>query len=565
LDLPLTRARPQSAPLGAFAVATAFSLRPLTPPLHAARAVKTPKRLECLGLTPAQTDTVFPMSLRNPARRNPNMESGRVAKRRSVSKMDVGGAFARPQIRSSQTSPKRARARIPAAGVAPGQTSERTTSHEDYCISARPAGQPKPVKRNMENTNWNERKYFGALDWASDHHDVVVVDKTGATVYKSRIQHTPEGWQKLREELVSFLPLAIAVETNHGMAVEQMIALGYEVYPVNPKSSTRYRDRKAPSGVKDDELDAWSLADALRVDGHGWRRLMPDDPLVVELRLLTRDEVSLISQRTSFVNELQAALRDYYPAALAAFDDWTRPNLWEFIETFPTPEILQTAGKKKWEKFLRTHKLWREDTAEKRMVIFETATALQGSPGAVAAKSLLAVSVVKVLIMLQAQLDAYRARIEERFHQHPDHDLFGSLPGTGTKLAPRLLGEIGDNRSRFDCAEGLQSYAGTAPVTFQSGQIERHRVRRACAMQLRSTIHLWVNLSRQKCAWAEAYYQAHREKGQSHACALRCLGQRWLKILWKMWQTKTCYDETVHMRNQLKHGSWLLALQPPKA
>jgi transposase len=398
----------------------------------------------------------------------------------------------------------------------------------------------------MKTISWNERQYFGALDWASNHHDVIVVDRNGAVVWQTRIEHTAAGWQKLREDLSRFMPLAIGVETNQGMAVEQLVSAGYDVYPVNPKSARRYRERKAPTGIKDDQLDAWSLADALRVDGHGWKALLADDPLVAELRLLTRDEVSLIGQRTVLVNQLQAALRDYYPAALEAFDDWTRSNTWEFIETFPTPEILETAGTRKWVKFLHTHRAWREDTAEKRLAIFEHATGLQGSSATIAAKSLLAVTLVKVLKTLQIQLDAYRARIEERFQQHPDHDLFGSLPGAGAKLAPRLLGEIGDNRLRFDRAEGLQAYAGTAPVTFQSGQIERHYVRRACAMELRTAVHLWAGLSLKQCAWAQAYYRAHREKGQSHACALRCLGQRWLKILWKMWQTRSLYDEALH-------------------
>lgn len=411
---------------------------------------------------------------------------------------------------------------------------------------------------------WNERKHFAALDWASDHHDVVVVDQRGAVLCELRIEHTAEGWAYLRDKLRGYEPLAVAVETNQGLAVEQLLAAGYTVYPVNPKSAKRYRERKAPTGVKDDRRDAWSLADALRVDGHGWRALSPEDPLVSELRLLTRDEVALIQQRTGLINQLQSALADYYPAALAAFPDWTCPGTWVFLERFSTPETLVQAGRKKWEKFLRAHQFWRADTCEQRLDIFAHALDLQGNAATVAAKSFLAVALAKVLRTLEEQLGAYRQRIEARFREHPDHDLFGSLPGAGTKLAPRLLAEIGSQRHRFASAEGLQAYVGTAPVTFQSGQIERHVVRRACAPFLRCAVHLWVDHSRKQCAWADAYYRAHRKKGHSHACALRCLGQRWLKILWKMWQDGTRYDEALHTRNQLKHGSWLLALQPEK-
>jgi transposase len=409
--------------------------------------------------------------------------------------------------------------------------------------------------------DWQERAYFCALDWASDHHDLVVVDRAGELVESLTFAHSGPGWKQLREKLASYPGLGIAVETNQGAAVQQLIEAGLEVYPVNPKSAQRYRERKAPSGVKDDQLDAWSLADALRLDGHSWRVLVPEDPLIEQLRLLCRDEIALIEQRTVLVNQLMQALREYYPAALEAFDNWTKDYTWRFLESFPTPEKLQSAGKRRWEKFLHTHKLWRPDTASKRLEIFARATAFRGSPAQTVAKSLLALSCARVLLTLERQLLAYRAAIEKLFAEHPDSGLFGSLPGAGPKLAPRLLAEMGDNRDRFQGPQSLQCHAGTAPITIQSGQIRRHRLRHACDLTLRSTVHQWADHSRKTCPWAQTYYRAHRAKGQSHACALRCLGQRWLKILWKMWQTGTRYDAELHARNQLKHGSWVLKIQ----
>jgi len=409
---------------------------------------------------------------------------------------------------------------------------------------------------------WQERRHFGALDWASDHHDLVVVDRTGELVESVTFAHSGPGWQELRARLKPYPGLAVAVETNQGAAVQQLIEAGLAVYPVNPKSAQRYRERKAPSGVKDDQLDAWSLADALRLDGHGWRVLVPEDPLIEQLRLLCRDEIALIEQRTALVNQLLQALREYYPAALEAFDNWTKEYTWRFLESFPTPERLQSAGKRRWEKFLHTHKLWRPDTAPKRLEIFARGTAFSGSPAQIAAKSLLALSCARVLLTLERQLLTYRAAIEKLFAEHPDSSLFGSLPGAGPKLAPRLLAEMGDKRDRFRGPQSLQCHAGTAPITIQSGQIRRHRLRRACDLTLRSTVHQWADHSRKTCPWAQTYYRAHRAKGQSHACALRCLGQRWLKILWKMWQTRSPYNEALHTRNQTKHGSWVLQFKP---
>jgi len=413
---------------------------------------------------------------------------------------------------------------------------------------------------------WSERTAFAGLDWAKDHQDVVVVDHHGAVVDDFRIEETAEGWQRLRERLSKYPDLVVAIETSSGAVVERMLEAGYGVFPVNPKAAKRYRERKVPSGTKTDRVDAWSLADALRVDGQAWRPLRPDDPLTVELRLLCRDEIGLIKQRTALVCQLRAALHEYYPTALRAFDDWTARASWAFLERFPTPQALVGSGKRRWEKFLHTHKLYHsKELYQKRLSLFATADQFCGSPAVINAKSLLAVSLAMQLGVLQKQLDEYRRKITKLFDRHPDHDLFGSLPGAGEKLAPRLLAELGDNRDRFDSAQGLQCYAGTAPVSYQSGQIHQTRFRRACQKTLRSTVHLWVNLSRRACPWAEAYYRKKREEGKSHACALRCLGQRWLKILWKMWQTRRPYDAELHQRNQVRHGSWVIALQPATA
>jgi transposase len=409
--------------------------------------------------------------------------------------------------------------------------------------------------------SWTQFTHFAALDWAKQHHDVVVVDRQGATVADFRIAHTCAGWKQLTEKLRTFEAVAVAIETSEGPAVEQLLEGGFDVFPINPKSARRYRERKRPSGSKTDRIDAWSLADALRIDGHDWRPLQPLDPLLAELRLLCHDEIALIEERTALINQLQHALCCYYPTALEAFTDWALPSAWAFVEAFPTPDALLKAGRRKWERWLHAHKLFHSNCNEKRLELFAHAAEFHATTATVLAKSLLAVSRVKMLRVIERQLGVYRERIETLFAQHPDHELFASLPGAGPKLAPRLLSEMGDNRERFPDAESVQCFAGTAPVSFQSGQISRVTVRRACNLHFRHAVHLWVDLSRKYCVWAQTYYRTHREKGKSHACVLRCLGQRWLKILWKMWQAKKPYDAALHQQNQVKHGSWIFQLK----
>lgn len=193
-------------------------------------------------------------------------------------------------------------------------------------------------------TCFGQLTHYAGFDWAKDRHQIAVVDREGRLLLELGFEDTAEGWADLRQKLRSFPKLGVAIETCCGPAVERLLEAGLDVYPLNPKAAQRYRDRKAPSGGKSDSLDARSFADALRTDGHGWRILRPQDPQTQELRLLCRDEIRLIQQRTALVNQLQEALHEYYPTALQAFDDWTLPSTWEFIIAFPTPWFRRANG-----------------------------------------------------------------------------------------------------------------------------------------------------------------------------------------------------------------------------
>lgn len=116
-----------------------------------------------------------------------------------------------------------------------------------------------------------------------------------------------------------------------------------------------------------------------RVDGRGWKALRPEEPLIKELRLLSRDEVTLIEQRTAFIAELCHALAEYYPAALEAFEDWTSVSAWMFVARFPTPEALAKAGKRKWQNFLHSRRLWGSTQGPRRMEIFAQASQFAGT------------------------------------------------------------------------------------------------------------------------------------------------------------------------------------------
>jgi transposase len=494
----------------------------------------------------------------------------------------LGEGPASARTRSCIRDLRKIKGRLPVEPEAPAPTSNRTTPQEGCNISAMDSrakgeGKVEPAKKmksgEQSSEAWLLQRAFGGLDWASQKHNVVVVDAGGKILEKFEIQHSASGWQQLRQRLEPYGSIPIAIETNQGLAVEQLIQAAMVVYPVNPKSAKGYRERKAPSGVKDDWLDAWSLADACRLDGLNWKALRPEDSLIKELRLLCRDEVGLIEQRTSFINQLRHALAEYYPTALESFEDWGSVSAWMFVQRFPTPQALEAAGKRQWQKFLHSRHLWRSESGPRRMELFAQATQMYGSTPVANAKSQLALSLISMLFALEKQLRIYRQRIEELFARHPDHDLFGSLPGAGPKIAPRLMSEIGDDRARFDKgAEALQCFAGTAPVTVRTGKAKTKtnpqrwpcHQRWASNTHLRHALHLFAEHTLSRCVWAQIYYRHHRDKGRTHSDCLRRLAQRWVKIIYRMWMDRTPYDPMLHNQNQLKHGSWVLQLNPQK-
>jgi len=140
------------------------------------------------------------------------------------------------------------------------------------------------------------------------------------------------------------------------------------------------------------------------------------------------------------------------------------------------------------------------------------------------------------------------------FEQHPDREIFASLPGAGDFLAPTLLIEFGDDRQRFPSASSVQALAGTCPVTDSSGKRRVIKFQRACDKQFRHIMQQFARASRQQSVWAHAYWLKVRPGCGSDSHAHRCLANRWLSIIWKLWQTNQTYNEAYHLQQRAQRA-----------
>lgn len=398
---------------------------------------------------------------------------------------------------------------------------------------------------------------FCGIDWANDHHDAVSIDEHGQQVGSMRVAHTPEGLSHLDAYLEQVAgpagkeQIACIIETTHGLLIAHLLEQGWAVYPVNPRTVER---RRAPSGAKTDTIDAYLLAKTGRADFADLRRLNPDSEQIQELKTLTRDQDSLVQMQTRLVNQLIACLKAYYPVALELFSKLHQPSTLKFLRAYPTLPAARSASVEELTALLKQARYPGAESAAQQIAARLQQPALQADAVTTRTKARLMVALLDQLEPLLKQIADYDKEIERLFLMHADSELFQSLPRAGQRLAPRLLAELGDDRSRYESAASLQALAGTSPVLFQSGTYQKAHRRLGCIKPWRNALQQFAWQSTHQETWARDYYQRKRAEGKSHTVALRALANVWARILYAIWQKKEPYHTATFEQARQAHA-----------
>jgi len=388
-------------------------------------------------------------------------------------------------------------------------------------------------------------------DWAEDHHDVELMDSAGRRLARARLPEGVIGIGRFHALVAEHLgdddgpgEVTVGIETDRGPWVAALIAAGYVVYAVNPLQAARYRDRHAVSGAKSDPADAHVLADMVRTDSHQLRPVAPDSEAAEALKVVARAHKTLIWDRTRQVQRLRHALREYFPAALEAFDDLTAADTLELLGRAPEPVAAARLSLKQIRAALSRAR--RRDVDAKAARIRDVLRGEHLRRDAVIDTAYAATTraSISVLITLCKQIAELQGQVEAHFGKHPDAEIVLSQPGMGVILGARVLAEFGDAHDRYTSAKARKNYAGTSPITRASGKKKIvaarfvHNDRLIDALLRQAFSALTVS------AGARAYYDHHRARGLDHHPALRQLANRLVGILHGCLKTKTTYDET---------------------
>jgi transposase len=403
---------------------------------------------------------------------------------------------------------------------------------------------------------------FVGIDWADAKHDVGL-QAAGSTKRECfQLEHTPEAidaWvTTLRTRFNGHL-VAVCLELTKGPLVFALRKYDFLIlFPLNPLTLARYREAFTPSRAKDDPTDAALQLELLLTHRDKLQPLHPQSPAMRALEQLVEHRRRVVGDKVRITHRLTSTLKNYVPQVLQWFLDKDTPIFCDFLSRWPTRKAAQLARRSTLETFFRDHHVRSADVVAQRLHAIKAATPLTTDEGVIAPHALLVQALVNQLRVTLEAIETFDNAIAQRAQRHPDFPLFQALPGAGPVFASRLLVAFGEQRERYTTAAAWQKYAGIAPVTERSGKKAWVHWRLQCPKFLRQTFVEWAAESIRHSFWARVYYQQQRDKGKAHQAAVRALAFKWIRILYRCWQDRTLYDESVYLNALNNRGSSLI-------
>lgn len=420
---------------------------------------------------------------------------------------------------------------------------------------------------NSESVPLAFAAYIG-LDWADQHHDLCLQAAGSQQRETTRLEHKPEtlaAWVTQLRQRFQGRPVAIALEQSRGALLYALMHYDFLVlYPVNTNTLASYREAFTPSGAKDDPDDAQLLLEVLCLHRDKLRPWKADDSLTRTIRLLAEYRRKLVDDRTGLTNCLRALLKQYFPQAITWIGELDSLLAVDFLTRWPQLGQLQAASPEQLREFYRGHGRRLGEKLDQRLAEISAAQPLTTDQAVISSSMSLAQVLVRQLRELVEGIAQLDGQLQDLYAQHPDAAIFGSLPGAGKALAPRLLAAFGADRERYTAASQMQCYSGVAPVTKRSGKTKLVQRRYACPKFVRQSFHEFAKSSLNWSRWARAYYDQQRQRGHKHHEAIRALAFKWIRIIYRCWQSQVPYDEATYIKALELRGSPLAKLIAPE-
>lgn len=389
-------------------------------------------------------------------------------------------------------------------------------------------------------------------DWASEAHDVTVVDDSGAVIDRWQLPHTEEGITRSLRRLARHgdtAGLAIAIEATHSVVIDRLLDAGHPVVPIHPNAFHATRPRWGASRAKSDPGDSFKLADYLRTEGHRLRHLQPLTAETADLQALVRLRDDHIEAKVAATNQLNALLARHWPGATTIFARLDSEIALAFLNDYPTPASASRLGEARMAMFCRRHSYCG------RRPPAELLSRLRNAPAATEAISpeilteLVRAQTRHLRALLGTIADLDRA-IGAALLEHSKANLLAAMPRIGEINLAQILAEVGPILDRAVDVDHACAEVGAAPVTRASGKSSSVNFRWAVNTRARFALTTFADNSRHSSPWAASVYAAARARGKRHPHAIRILARAWMRVIWACWTTNTPYNPELHRAEQ---------------
>jgi transposase len=403
---------------------------------------------------------------------------------------------------------------------------------------------------------------FVGIDWADTKHDICLQVANNEKREFAILPHRPEAieeWAGALRQRFAGRPVAVSLELAKGPLVYALQKYEFLVlFPINPSMLAKYREAFTPSHAKADPTDAELALELLIRYRAKLKQLKPQSVAMRTLLRLVEQRRRLVGDKNRISNRLTDALKQYFPDVLEWFQDKDTLLFCDLLSRWPTLKQLKRARRATLLAFFHEHHVRSQARIDERLRAIKSATPLTDDVAVILPNQLLVLALVEQLRVTMQAIDRFDAEIATVSQTLPDYSLFWALPAAGPAFAPRLLAAFGEQRERYQSAAAVQQYSGIAPVTESSGKKHWVHWRLQCPSFLRQTFVEWAGATIPRSFWAAAYYRQQRTKGCSHHAAVRALAFKWIRILYRCWQTRTPYDESTYLNALKRRGSPLL-------
>jgi transposase len=395
-----------------------------------------------------------------------------------------------------------------------------------------------------------EALFYVGIDWAAEAHAVCVLDAFGKVTSQFTIAHTADGFAELLRRLGRLVDdpadAPVGIERPDGRLVDALLEAGHPVVPVKPTAIKTWRDGEVLSGAKNDAGDAAVIAEYLRLRAHRLRPATPYSSRTKALRTVVRTRDDLVQARVAATNQLAALLDAHWPGAKAVFVDLESAIALAFLTRYPTPAAAAQLGEKRMAAFCAKHGYSGRRSAAQLLARLRAAPA--GTTDETLTKALrdavlAQIGVLRALVTAIRDLDR---SVLAHLGEHPDAEIFTSLPRSGRINAAQVLAEWGDARQAYDGPDAVAALAGQTPVTRESGKHRAVHFRWACNKRFRNAISIFANNSRHASPWAAKIYDQARARGHDHPHAIRILARAWIRVIYRCWLDSVPYHPARH-------------------